>query len=101
MLVQDAAVFLIRAVCHDHGDDAVIKILSLLRAAAQPGTALVIGDHIMPYACPDTSPASEIPGAGQRLAPPPLLANLGKASATAYYMGMTVSTIGCVECWGL
>jgi hypothetical protein len=31
-----------------------------------------------------------VEGAESMLAPPPLLANLGKASANAYYMDMTV-----------
>lgn len=80
-------------VCHDNTDEDVIKILSLLRAAAQSNTTLIVGDHIMHYACEDPSVYTSIPGALGRLAPPPLLANFGKAGATATYMDLTVSVL--------
>ncbi|KAF5387589.1 hypothetical protein D9757_006615 [Collybiopsis confluens] len=91
--VKNAAVFLVRAVCHDHPDAVVIQILSLLRAAAQSYTILIIGDHIMPYACSDDTSAAEIVGAQSRLVPSPLLANAGKASSAAFYMDMTMQAM--------
>lgn len=84
------SVFFLRAVCHDNPDPDVVKILSLLRAAATPSTALVIGDSIMGHTCEDNKISPDITGAQRRLGPAPLLANLGKASANASYMDLTV-----------
>lgn len=83
--------FLLRAVCHDWSDENAAKILVNLRQAARRDTVLIIGDNILPYACQDNSSASQISGAQKWLAPPPLLANLGKANATASYMDLTVN----------
>ncbi|KAF8581125.1 S-adenosyl-L-methionine-dependent methyltransferase [Ramaria rubella] len=91
--VKDASVFLIRAVCHNWTDADVVKIFTRIRAAARPDTVLIIGDHIMPYACIDESVVSNIPGAKKSLASAPLLANLGKASASAYYLDLTMQAI--------
>jgi len=96
--VKDASVFLLRAICHGQADETVIKILSHLRAAAslKPGfeTTLIIGDHIMAPTTPDTTlSVKDTPGAQKRLGPEPLLANLGKASASATYMDLTMQTL--------
>ena len=94
------AVFLLRVVCHDWPDTLARRILLQLRRAADEGTAdkkptyLIIGDHLLPYACTSAN-ASElrIQGGTEALrgACWPLLANLGAASANAYWMDMTVS----------
>jgi hypothetical protein len=74
-------------------------ILLKLREAATEETKLVLADFVLPLACVDTadgSPGGEddvlngIEGAESMLAPAPLLANLGKASANAYWMDLTV-----------
>ena len=94
------AVFLLRVVCHDWPDALARRILLQLRRAANEGTAdkkptyLVIGDHILPYACTSakTSELSAEEGTeALRGARWPLLANLGAASANVYWMDMTVS----------
>ena len=71
-------------------------------------TILIIADHVLPLACVDDNDnrdefaakgeggdgeagVEDVEGAESVLAPPPLLANLGKASANAYWMDMTVS----------
>ncbi len=104
------AVFLLRVVCHDWPDPLARRILLQLRRAANEGTTdkkptyLVIGDHLLPYAC-TSAKASELKVEEDmealRGARWPLLANLGAASANAYWMDMTVShfpltTVPCV-----
>jgi hypothetical protein len=94
------AVFLLRCVCHDWPDALARRILLQLRRAADEGTTdkrptyLVIGDHLLPYAC-ISAKVSELRVEGGTEALPgtrwPLLANLGAASANAYWMDMTVS----------
>jgi hypothetical protein len=97
-----AAVFLLRVVCHDWPDALARRILLQLRRAADEGTAetkptyLVIGDHILPYACTSANVSElKIQDGTEALrgACWPLLANLGAASANAYWMDMTVSHI--------
>jgi hypothetical protein len=117
--ILDASVFLLRVVLHDWPDSFARRILLRLRQAAvvpppilssasslsrdgdgdeprrQRGTTLIIADHVLPLACADDfevggEEESVVEGAERMLAPPPLLANLGKASANAYYMDMTV-----------
>jgi hypothetical protein len=104
--ILDASVFLLRVVLHDWSDSFARKILLRLREAAvlpsesppssngaTQGTTLIIADHVLPLACVDDFDGDgevEVEGAERMLAPPPLLANLGKASANAYNMDMTV-----------
>ncbi|KAJ7653148.1 O-methyltransferase [Mycena polygramma] len=103
--VTDAAVFLLRVVLHDWPDAFAHRILLRLREAAAPHTRLVLADFVLPLACVDdfgvgetggaetqTQPEREpqVEGAEKRLAPAPLLANLGKASANAYWMDLTM-----------
>lgn len=72
------------------------------------GTKLVIADFVLPLACVDEFGSSagveeggesrqrardEVEGAQSMLALPPLLPNLGKASAHAYWMDLTVSRL--------
>ncbi|KAJ7143715.1 hypothetical protein C8R44DRAFT_139056 [Mycena epipterygia] len=113
--VVDAAVFLLRVVLHDWPDAFAQRILLRLREAAAPHTRLVLADFILPVACVDDfgvggeenekRETEEEPQGSQRekekekepqvedaetmLAPAPLLANLGKASANAYWMDLT------------
>lgn len=95
--VKQAAVFLLRVVLHDWPDDFARRILLHLREAAMPHTKLLLGDFILPLACPDEVGGDEllenIQGAETMLAPPPLLPNLGKASANAYWMDMTMQVM--------
>jgi hypothetical protein len=100
--VHAPAVFIVRVVCHDWPDDFARRILLQLRRAAGPYTRLVIGEHILPYAVAGARETdaevdlsfTHIEGARdvQRLrgARWPLLANLGTASANAYWMDLTV-----------
>jgi len=113
--ILDASVFLLRVVLHDWPDSFARKILLRLREAAVipssassfstsdgdggglaggRATTLIIADHVLPLACVDDfnvdGEESVVEGAERMLAPPPLLANLGKASANAYNMDMTV-----------
>ncbi|KAJ7828374.1 O-methyltransferase [Mycena olivaceomarginata] len=81
-LIKNADVFLLRQIVHDWPDGAVIKILAQLRAAATPTTKLIIVDQIIPYAT--TSDARGLPR------PPPLLSNMGAASAVPYWADMTM-----------
>jgi hypothetical protein len=94
------AVFLLRVVCHDWPDALARRILLQLRRAADEGapdkkpTYLVIGDHLLPYACTGAKVSElSVEGGTEALrgAQWPLLANLGAASANAYWMDMTVS----------
>ena len=94
------AVFLLRVICHDWPDTLARRILLQLRRAADEGTNdkkptyLVIGDHLLPYACTSTKVSElRVEGGTEALrgARWPLLVNLGAASANAYWMDMTVS----------
>ncbi|TFK81372.1 hypothetical protein K466DRAFT_502247 [Polyporus arcularius HHB13444] len=91
------SVYILRVVTHDWPDAFVTKILLNLRRAATPDTKLLIADHILPHACydEDEDAASEedpLPGMVRSLAPQgsPLLPNLGKANANAYWLDLTM-----------
>ncbi|KAI0700683.1 hypothetical protein C8T65DRAFT_790056 [Cerioporus squamosus] len=91
------SVYILRVVTHDWPDAFVTKILLNLRQAATPDTKLLIADHILPHACFDENEdtASEddpLPGMVRSLAPQgsPLLPNLGKANANAYWLDLTM-----------
>ncbi|OBZ77461.1 6-hydroxytryprostatin B O-methyltransferase [Grifola frondosa] len=75
------AVFLLRVITHDWPDSYVTKILLHLRLAAGPETKLLLADHQEP-----------LPGTIRTLAPEdsPLLPNLGKANANAYWLDLTM-----------
>ena len=83
------------------GDQSLIpcdRILLNLRRAATADTKLLIADHILPHACVDdhesiASQGEDLPGLVRSLAPEdsPLLPNLGKANAIAYYLDLTVN----------
>lgn len=91
--VKQAAVFLLRVVLHDWPDNFARRILLRLREAATPDTKLLLGEFILPLACPDETgdiSLEGIQGIESALGSPPLLSNLGKASANAYWMDMTV-----------
>ncbi|KAI0041475.1 hypothetical protein FA95DRAFT_1548706 [Auriscalpium vulgare] len=110
MSTSRPSVFLLRVVCHDWPDAFARRILLQLRRAASEGdgsgqrpTYLVIGDHILPYACANEQDSEDamkldgmegIDGAERAQALRgvrwPLLANLGKASSNAYWMDLTM-----------
>ena len=81
--------FLLRVISHDWPDEFVTRILLHLRHAATPQTKLILADYVLPLACED---CTEDIGAVRTLAPPSsgLLPNLGKASANAFWLDMTV-----------
>lgn len=109
------AVYLLRVVLHDWPDEFARRILINLRVASNPETRLLIAEHVLPLACVDEditdnmntetckrsstvewmtdSVLAHIEGAERSLVPPPLLPNLGKASANAYFMDLLVSSI--------
>ncbi|KAH9006443.1 S-adenosyl-L-methionine-dependent methyltransferase, partial [Lactarius hatsudake] len=99
-----AAVFILRVVCHDWPDVLARRILLQLRRAADEAapdkkpTYLVIGDHLLPYACTgarESEPKVEGGTEALRGARWPLLANLGGASTNAYWLDMTMQvTLG-------
>lgn len=97
--VKNAAVFLLRVILHDWPDAHARMILLKLREAATEETKLVLADFVLPLACVDDFGSGGsggdgvlegVEGADSMLAPAPLLANLGKASANAYWMDLTV-----------
>ncbi|KAJ7202040.1 O-methyltransferase [Mycena pura] len=102
--VKEAAVYFLRVVLHDWPDAFAQRILLRLREAAAPHTRLVIADWVLPLACvdnfgvggggethaEDSKEQRQVEGAEKMLAPAPLLANLGKASANAYWMDLTM-----------
>ena len=99
-----AAVFILRVVCHDWPDALARRILLRLRRSADEATLekkptyLVIGDHLLPYACTGAKGSEpKVEGGAEALrgARWPLLANLGAASTNAYWLDMTVSFIFC------
>lgn len=98
--IKNAAVFLLRVVLHDWPDAFAERILLRLREAAAPATKLLIADFVLPLACADDFGSLQdeneiqgVQGTDTKLAPPPLLPNLGKASANGYWMDMTVSPL--------
>ncbi|KAI0780347.1 S-adenosyl-L-methionine-dependent methyltransferase [Trametes elegans] len=91
------SVYILRVITHDWPDVFVTRILLNLRQAAGPDTKLLIADHILPLACVDEGTDDEVegemlPGAIRSLASEgsPLLPNLGKANANAYWMDLTM-----------
>ncbi|GLB41210.1 putative O-methyltransferase [Lyophyllum shimeji] len=98
--IKNAAVFFLRVILHDWPDAQARQILLRLREAATPETKLVLGDFVLPLACVDVDAAGEsdtgagvlegVEGAESTLASAPLLANLGKSSANAYWMDLTM-----------
>jgi O-methyltransferase domain len=102
--IKNAAVFFLRVIMHDWPDSRARMILLKLREAATEQTKLVLADFVLPLACADdvgsgTAGGEDaevldgVEGAESILAPEPLLANLGKASANAYWMDLTVGWI--------
>ncbi|KAI0373557.1 S-adenosyl-L-methionine-dependent methyltransferase [Pilatotrama ljubarskyi] len=91
--ISSPSVFVIRGCTHNWPDADVEKIFRHLRAAAAPTTELLIVDMILPLACvEDAEDEEQIPGAERSLVPEgsPLLANLGKASASGYMLDVSM-----------
>ncbi|THH01015.1 hypothetical protein EW026_g1615 [Hermanssonia centrifuga] len=104
------AVFLLRVITHDWPDSYVTRILLRLRQTAGPSTRLLLADYVLPLACvdededvePEPTESDEdlgkkvtrepLPGTVRTLAPEgsPLLPNLGKANANAYWLDLTM-----------
>lgn len=95
--VRNAAVFLLRAVLHDWPDGFARRILLQLREAATADTKLLMADFVLPLACSDDTSTDGglegVEGAESILAPAPLLANLGRASANSYWMDLTMQVM--------
>ncbi|KAK0450283.1 uncharacterized protein EV420DRAFT_1338011 [Desarmillaria tabescens] len=94
--VKNAAVYFLRVILHDWPDSFAQRILLRLREAAADDTKLVIADFVLPLACEDDFSSkgdSGVIGAETTLAPAPLLPNLGKASAHAYWMDLTMQSV--------
>lgn len=90
--VKDADVFILRLILHDWPEWHSVQMLRALRAAAKPDTKLVIMEHVLEFACEDTTAARSIPGAydGAKLAPAPLLPNFGVAGQFSYLSDLLV-----------
>jgi len=90
-------------VLHDWPDDFARKILLQLREAANSETKLLIGDFVLPLACPDDMVSDGclegIDGAASAVPPAPLLPNLGKASANVFWMDLTVYLLAFPDCF--
>ncbi|KAI0695252.1 hypothetical protein BC835DRAFT_965073 [Cytidiella melzeri] len=101
------AVYFMRVITHDWPDSYVTRILLRLRQAAGPHTRLLLADFVLPLACVDEAEnivpgedsgappklaMSLLPGTIRTLAPEgsALLANLGKATAHAYWLDLTM-----------
>ncbi|KAG6888224.1 hypothetical protein C0992_009274 [Termitomyces sp. T32_za158] len=106
--IRNAAVFFLRVILHDWPDVLARTILLRLREAATPETKLVLAEFVLPLACVDVDVINdhlghgaldEVEGAESTLAPAPLLANLGKASANAYWMDLTASRYSFIILW--
>ncbi|EPQ51450.1 O-methyltransferase, partial [Gloeophyllum trabeum ATCC 11539] len=102
-LQASPAVFLLRVIMHDWPDEYARKILLNLRRVAVDSdgvgrrkTRLVVADHVLPLACEDLreqGAEEDEGGLVERRLPSwraPLLSNLGKASANAYWMDLTM-----------
>ncbi|KAH7890346.1 S-adenosyl-L-methionine-dependent methyltransferase, partial [Phlebopus sp. FC_14] len=84
-----AAIYLLRVVLHDWPDEFARRILVNLRRTSGPETKLLIADHVLPLVCWTLdSVLAHLEGAESALAMPPLLPNLGKATANAYWMDL-------------
>ncbi|KAK0495460.1 ich1-like protein [Armillaria luteobubalina] len=94
--IKNAAVYFLRVILHDWPESFAQRILLRLREAAADDTKLVIADFVVPLACEDdfsSKGENGVIGAETALAPPPLLPNLGKASAHAYWMDLTMQSV--------
>ena len=94
--VEDADIFLLRAVLHNWPNPKVIEILKRLREAAVPGkTRVVVIGRVPRYAC--AFDRKQMPGMDdivfegldeKREVPAGLLSNLGKAEARNYLIDL-------------
>ncbi|KAI4526449.1 S-adenosyl-L-methionine-dependent methyltransferase [Schizophyllum commune Loenen D] len=89
---EAVTVFYLRYIIHIWLDEASLKILRKLHAAASDDTTLIIVDEVVPYAC--ATPDSLVFDGMNRLDPPaPLLPNLGQANSEVYLMDMTMAVM--------
>ncbi|KAL1735490.1 S-adenosyl-L-methionine-dependent methyltransferase [Schizophyllum commune] len=90
--IPAVAVFYLRYIIHIWLDEASLKILRKLHAAASDDTTLIIADEVVPYAC--ATPDSLVFDGMNQLDPPaPLLPNLGQANSEVYMMDMTMAVM--------
>ncbi|KAF5380105.1 hypothetical protein D9615_006248 [Tricholomella constricta] len=87
--VAKPSVFILKQILHNWADPYSTKILKALRAAAAPGTKLIVLDTIVAYACHDPTIDSEL-GVGYKEAPAPLLPNYGAANVMPYVLDMAM-----------
>ena len=90
--IQNAEVYILRAIIHDWSDAYAGKILKRLREASGPKTRLLCIDKIIPYACraPEESFGSSIPGLVKDSAPEPLFANFCSSNPAPFNGDMNV-----------
>lgn len=84
---------MLRFISHDWPTGMMKKVLTQLRASAQPATKLLLMDSIIPYAAPSSDEFPDIPGSGNLPVPEPLLPNLGIASSTLYFVDLQVCAL--------
>jgi hypothetical protein len=94
--IKDAAIFFMRFIIHDWPDAYAKKILSQLRASAQPTTKLLLMDNIVPYASPSAGEFPDISGSDVTPVPSPLLPNLGIATSRLFTTDMNVRFSFCL-----
>ncbi|KIY50250.1 S-adenosyl-L-methionine-dependent methyltransferase, partial [Fistulina hepatica ATCC 64428] len=90
--LRKVAVFILRVVLHDWPDSLAQKILLRLREVATSDTKLILGDFMLSFACADVGD-DDTQGFQRATPQAPLLANLGKASANAYWMDLTMQVV--------
>jgi hypothetical protein len=91
--IKDASIFLLRFISHDWPTKSMKKVLTQLRASAQPTTKLLLLDTLIPYAAPSINEFPDIPGSRNPPVPEPLLPNLGIASSIVYFVDMQVRAL--------
>jgi len=91
--VNDASVFLLRAVIHDWPDHYAKRILANLRPATIADTKLILIEHILRYTCRSEEYSKKIPGADEPEAPEPLLPNFGVAGGREYVVDLQMMNL--------
>ncbi len=92
--IQDAAVYFLRAVCHDWADPWAIKILKHLRSAGSPESKMILVEQILQPLCSAESVEKvDVEGAAfQEAGEWPLLPVI---NPTSYLIDMVCPTLTC------